>query len=152
MAGEPALDKILTALKASIVATATTVDIDRPEDEEYGNAELDAINILHNRTSYEPHSHGETLHRASVDLDMIVSVEASAANGARLRIFEADVVAALFVDRTLGGVAQVVILISSGGDEDVRADHGARALSIEILYLTPLGDHRTIIGAAGLIP
>lgn len=155
MAGEPALDKVLTALKTVLDPVASLVEIDRADDDSYGKGELGAngaINILHLRTTFEMHEHGVQLHRAALDLDMAVAVDADATNGARLRVLEADIVEALWADRTLGGLAQDVILISSGGDEDVRADEGARPLSIEVLYLTPVGDHRTILGATGPVP
>ena len=151
----PALDKVLTALKTAINSAASLVEIDRTEDDAYGKGDLGtngAVNILHLRTDFEMRAHAEHLHKARIDLDMVVAVEASASNGARLRDMEARLVAALWADRTLGGVVEDVMLLSSGGDEDVRADTGARPLSIEIHFLTPLGDHYTVIGAAGLIP
>ena len=152
MAGEPAIQKVLGTLQAALSTAAVTVDIDRPEDDAYGKGELEAINIQHRSTTFEHHSHNETLHRATVDIGMIVAVEASATNAVRLREMEADVVAVLWANRTLGGLAQDMTPLSSGGDDDVRSDEGERALSVEILFLTPVGDHRTVIGATGLIP
>jgi hypothetical protein len=152
----PALDKVLVALAATLNAwpalAAATFEIDRADDEALGNAELPHGNVQHDQTSFEQFTHGETLHRAAVSIDMIVSVEASATNGAKLRVFEADIVAALWADRTLGGCVQDIVPGSSSGTENVLADEGGRTLSIEILFLTPVGDHFTLIGAAGLIP
>lgn len=154
MAGEPALTKILTALGALVdaVAGTATVDVDQPDDESLDESELKAVNIIHIRTAFAMHEHGVQEHRATIDLDMVTGQDADETNAEQLRNLEADLVAALWAGRTLGGIAQDIILLSSGGDEDVRAEVGARPLSIEVLYLTPLGDHRTIIGAAGLVP
>lgn len=152
----PALDKVLVALATTLNAwpalAAATFEIDRPEDEALGNAEVPHGNIKHDHTSFEQFTHGETLHRASVSIDMIVAVEAAATNAAQLRVFEANIVAALWADRTLGGLAQDVVPGNSNGGENVLADEGGRTLSIEILFLTPIGDHFTVIGAAGLVP
>jgi hypothetical protein len=155
MAGEPALEKVLVNLLAALTGgtlTGATKEIDRADDNPWGKGELPALNIIHRRTSFRQHSMNETLHTAQIDIEMIVAVEAASTNGKRLREMEADVVAALWADRTLGGLAQDIDLDSSGGDEDVLCDEGARPLSINILFLTPVGDHRTIIGHAGLIP
>lgn len=156
MAGEPALDKVLNGLKTTLTGAATlngvTVDIDRADDDAYGKGDLPAININHTGTDFELHEHGMQLHRASVELDMLVETRAASPIGRRLREMEADIVAALWADRSLGGLAQDVGLVTAGGDEDIRADEGGRVLSIEIIFLTPVGDHRTVIGAAGLVP
>lgn len=154
MAGEPALDKVLTALKTTLEAALPTlqVDIDRADDDPYGNAEIanGAINIIERRTTFSALTHAETLHTSDIDLDNVLAVEASATNAARLRQMEADEVAALWADRTLGGLVTDIQFASSGGDEDVLTDEGARPLSIRILFLTPIGDHFTVIGADGL--
>ncbi|MEA3044574.1 MAG: hypothetical protein QOH47_2412 [Sphingomonadales bacterium] len=149
-----ALSKVLANLETALDGAAGLIETDRADDNPFENAELatGAINILQRRTQFEQHSQNEVLHRAQIDLDMIVAVEAASTNGARLREMEADIVAALWADRTLGGLAQDIDVDSSGGGEDVLCDEGSRPLSITILFLTPLGDHRTIIGAAGLVP
>lgn len=156
MAGEPALDKVLTALKAalSVGLDGVTVDVDRAEDDAYGNAELGggAVNIIHQATDFSPHDHGTTEHRASIDLSMVVERKAATTNAAQLREMEADLVAALWANRTLGGLVQDITWTGADGADDVRENVAARVLSIEILFLTPLGDHRTVIGASGLIP
>lgn len=155
MAGEPAIQKIADGLKAALTGTATTVEVDRPEDDAYGKGEigaLGALNIRHTTTVFEPFDHATTLHRAAFDIGMIVEVKPGPSNAARLREMEADLVAALWADRTLGGLAQDVQPQASGGDDDVRTDEGERSLSVEVLFLTPVGDHRTIIGPAGPIP
>jgi hypothetical protein len=155
MAGEPAIEKVIAGLQAALAGTATTVDVDRAEDDGFGKGEigaLGALNIRHVGTVFEDHSHNETLHRATFDIGMIVAVEAAKTNAARLREKEADVVAALWADRTLGGLVQDISPQSSGGDDEVRADEGERSLTVKILFLTPVGDHRTVIGATGLIP
>jgi hypothetical protein len=150
----PALDKILTALRTAL-ATAlptTLIEIDRPSDDEHGNAELPAINIVHQGTTFDNHNQSETLHTAAVDLDMLVATASGSTNASRLRVLEADLVAALWANRTLGGVAQDIRWDSSSGTGDVEANAAGRAISIEILFLTPLGDHRTILGAVGPVP
>lgn len=154
MAGETALDKVLTALRATLAAAIPTVtwQIDRPEDDALGRGELPHGNIQHSGTRFEQLTHGETLHRATIDISMTVETKAASTNARRLREMEADIVAAIAAAPTLGGLAQDIIPLSSGGDEDVRADEGASTLSLVILFLTPLGDHRTVLGAAGLIP
>lgn len=162
MAGEPALDKVGAALKEALQASeafdGVLIDVDRPDDDEYGNTEIErgAINIVHDSTAFQHGSYGEhanaTLHTASFDLDMITAVKAAASNARRLREMEADAVAALALDLTLGGLVSDVNWLSAGGGEDVRADVAVRPLRLEIEFATPLGDHRTVIGAAGLIP
>lgn len=154
MAGEPALDKVLAALKTTLetIPGDGLVEIDRADDNPFGNAELPARNVLHRRTGFEQLSHGETLHRAQIDIDHIVATEAASTNGAALREMEAETVEALWADRTLGGLAMDIEIESSGGGEDVFTDEGARALSITVLFATPIGDHRTILGAAGPVP
>jgi hypothetical protein len=156
MAGEPAIQKVLVALRAALTPAAVTVDIDRPDDDAYGQAELEAINLRHTGTRFESGTSAEYQsaqhHYASVDVGMIVGVEASASNAQRLREMEADVVALLWADRTLGGLVSNIEPTSSGGDDDVRSDEGERQLSLEIHFCTPVGDHRTVIGATGLIP
>lgn len=156
MAGEPAIRKVLVALEQTLqtVATLSTVgiEIDRAEDEPFGNAELPAVNILHTGTDFSLRSHAETLHRASINLDMIVDSKAGASNSAQLDELEATIIATLWANRTLAGLVEDIAPQSSEGNEQVRADEGARLLTLEILFLTPIGDHRTIIGAAGPIP
>lgn len=154
MAGEPAIRKVLAALKTVLSAGMATVTwhIDRPEDQPFGNAEYPAGNILHTGTDFEPFSHGETLHRAAISLDLIVGKKVGVSNSSQLDEIEADAVATLHANRTLAGLAQDVIPQSSEGNEQVAADEGARLLRFEILFLTPLGNHRTIIGAGGLVP
>lgn len=152
MPGTPALDKVLAALAAVFAAEPGTTDIDRPEDDGYGKGEIPARNIIDRGETFTEHSQNETLHVAAVDIDHIVAVEASATNGAQLREMEARTVELLWADRTLGGLVQEIIWTGNGGAIDVHANQGARTLSIQILFLTPVGDHRTVIGAAGLIP
>lgn len=153
MAGEPAIRKIVDALAATLGAIpGLRVDIDRAEDEPYGNAELPAANIVVAGVAFEARDHGTTLHRASVDIDLHVDPEAGSTNAARLDAIEADAVATLHADRTLGGRAEDVAPLSSGGADGLRADTAVRTLSIEIRFLTPLGDHRTLMGATGPIP
>lgn len=154
MAGEPALDKVLMALKTALAAipSGALVEIDRADDNPFGNAELPARNVLHRRTGFEQITHGETLHRVQIDINHIVAVEAASTNGAALREMEAETVETLWADRTLGGLAQDIEFESSGGGEDTFADEGARPLSITVLFLTPVGDHRTILGVSGPVP
>jgi hypothetical protein len=152
MPGTPALEKVLTALKAVFTGESATTASDRPEDDAFGKGELPARNIIDRGTSYSLIETSVELHIARVDIDHVVAVTAAATNGAKLREMEARTVELLFANRTLGGLVQDIRWSDSGGDDEVRADDGARALSIEILFLTPLGDHRTVIGASGLIP
>lgn len=151
-----ALDKVITALKAAIEATpdldGVQVDTDRPEDDAYGKGELPAINLIYRGCSEESVSNAETLNRARFDLDMIVAVEAASTNAARLRTMEAHLVKALWDNRGLGALGTDIDWDSREGDDDVRADEGARPLSIEVRYLTAHGDPFTILGASGPVP
>lgn len=158
MSGEPALDKVLVALRTIIASAfpAATVEIDHPADEEFGNAEIDAgaVNIVHQDTAFDDrgaYSQGATKHTASIDLDLLVSADAVKTNAAQLRDMEVDAVAALWANRTLGGLVQDVRWPAATGCSDVYADVAGRTLKLEIDFLTPTGDHRTIIGAAGLV-
>jgi hypothetical protein len=65
---------------------------------------------------------------------------------------EADLIAVMFANRTLGGLTQDIQPQSSSGGEEQESDTGLRTLTVNILFLTPVGDHRTIVGANGLIP
>lgn len=153
MAGEPAIDKIATGIETALSGLAgVTVDIDRAEDEAWGAGEIPGVNVIHEETEFSQFDNGSTLHRARFTLDLVEDVSAEEGLKRKLRELEADVVAALWADRTLGGIAQDVVPLSAGGDDDVRADEGIRPLFIEVLFLTPIGDHRTIIGASGLVP
>lgn len=154
MAGEPAIRKVAVALRATIASleSLTTAVIDRPEDEPFGNAELPAGNILHTNTTFELRTYNEQLHRATFAIDMIVSNDPDGSNAARLDELESDLIALLWANRTLGGLVEDIRPLSSEGNEQVRADDGARLLNIEILFVTPMGDHRTIIGPAGIVP
>lgn len=151
MAGTPALRKVIEALETTL-ASAGTVFIDRPEDESFGEGQLPAWNILTDaEVEFSPLDQGTTLHRATVDIDLIDKIgETSIAS--RLDELEAETVELLHADRTLGGLAQDVRPDSSAASGQIYADAGARTLSVTILYLTPLGDHRTVIGATGIIP
>jgi len=153
MAGEPALDKVLSALKTRLedALTGVLVEADRPDDSPFGNAEMPALNIRYRGTRKTMMTNCEVLNEASFDLDMIVAVEAAASNAARLREMEASIGEALWADRTLGGLLQDYELQSSAGDEDVLADDGVRPLDFTARYLTQIGDDRTIYGAAGAI-
>lgn len=155
MANEPAIRKIMAALKATLEAAdpiIASVFIDRSEVEPFGNAEIPAINILHGGTEFQTFDHASTLHRATVNLDMIVENNDPAGMPAMIDEIEARIVETLWADRTLGGLAQDVTPQSSEGNEQVHADEGARLLAIEILFLTPVGDHRTVQGTAGPNP
>lgn len=156
----PALDKVLTALQAVMAAAfpAATVEIDRPVDEDFGNVEIanGAVNIVHQGTVFDnngAYDQGATKHTASVDLDLLRAVSASATSAALLREMEADAVAALWANRILSGLAQDVRWPSASGCDGVYANVAGRTLKLEIDFLTPVGDHRTVIGVDGtLIP
>lgn len=153
MAGEPAIRKVIAALEALLsAADIGNVMVDRTQEEPLGNVEMPAINILHTGTAFEVHDHGTTLHRASIDLDMIVAASDASSIGARHAEMEAAIVSVLHADPTVGGLAQDTIPQSSEGVENVFTEEGARLLKIEILFLTPLGDHRTVIGPGGIVP
>lgn len=156
MAGEPALEKVLTALRSTLGSAeqfdGATIEIDRPSDKAYGRGELPAINPRHISTSFSSPTYGETLHSAEVDLDYAVETKAAATIGKRLREMEADLIAVLFANRTLGGLVQDIQPQDSSGGEEQESDTGLRTLTVHILFLTPVGDHRTLVGANGLIP
>jgi hypothetical protein len=159
MAGEPALEKVITALHATIDAALpnATVDIERPASQAYSSGEIadGAINIIHTKTVFEAPWDGDqatTLHQVSFDIDMIVDPTVVSTITQRLRVMEADIIAALYADRTLGGLVLDIIPQSSGGVAAQYSGGGARPLFILILFLTPLGDHKTVIGSGGLIP
>lgn len=154
MAGEPALTKVQTALKAALEAAMPgwLVEADRADDSPLGNAELPALNIRYRGTVRDTISNCEVRNRARFGLSLAVSVEEASTIAARLREAEADIGAALWADRTLGGLIFDYEIASTDGDEDVLSDEGGRELDLTLSYLTPVGDDRTIIGAAGLVP
>lgn len=150
----PALDKVLSALKATFdAAPALSGDaaaVDRAKDAAWGKGELPARNILERQTVFSAFDHSSTLHRAEVDIDHIAPAVEGLTNAAALRLMEANTVAALWADRTLGGLVQDIQLDGSGTPEDLLIEEGARTLSIVILFLTPVGDHFTVVGADGI--
>lgn len=153
MAGEPSSRKVKLALKATLtVPDGPTWHIDRPADEPFGNAELPAGNIRVVRVEFEPLDQGTTIHRATIDLDLATSVTATESIDAQQEEMAADAVAILYADRTLGGLTQNITPQDMTGTEDDGAEAGIAILRFEIIWLTPHGDHRTIIGASGLIP
>ena len=155
MSGDPAIDRVLEALRSVIDAAVlrATVEIDRAADDALGNAEIaqGAINIVHRGTVYGAFDHATTLHRATVDIDIVAGAVPGVKIARAVRGMEADIVAGLHANRTLNGLAQDCTPISNGGDDDVFSDSGGWPLTVEILFLTPIGDHRSVIGTNGAI-
>lgn len=149
----PAIRKIVAGLETALGTVATgTVFVDRPEEDAFGRSQLPARNILTDApVEFEVLDHGTTLHRGTFDIDLIDKSAATSSIRARLAEMEAEAIGALWNDRTLGGIAQDVRPLNSapGG---TYADAEARTLTVEVLWLTPVGDHFTIIGATGLVP
>lgn len=154
MSGEPAIEKVKAALKtmAAAAVPAATIAVNRPDDEPFGNAELPAIGIRVVAVDFEAHEQGATLHRARIEFDVATAGTASLSIDGDQSEMAAALVARIHADRTLGGLMQDMTEQSMSGTEDDGSEAGIAILGYEGIFLTPLGDHRTIIGATGLIP
>lgn len=151
---DPALRKIVAALKTTLTGAAIgTVFIDRAEEEPFDRGQLPAVNIFSGAAvSFEAFDNGTTLHRLSIDIDLIEKSDATSIDE-RLAQMESKAVASLWAEQPpLAGLAQSAVPVSTAPAGAAYSDAAARTLSVEILFLTPIGDHFTIIGASGFVP
>ncbi|HEX5183588.1 MAG TPA: hypothetical protein VFW19_10610 [Allosphingosinicella sp.] len=156
MSGTPAIRKVLAALKAALEATAvfTTVEIDRSPEEPYGNAEFPAANIVVTAvqiTAPWQYKANGTLHEPRFEIGLVVENSAAATVNAQLDDLECTVIAALTGDPAINDYFQKFSPEESEGAADVPTDDGTRRLLFAGQFLTPFGDHRTLIAQSGPI-
>lgn len=131
-----------------IPSMAGSVYLDRSQEEPFGNAELPALNIKLLSIDFDAFDHAHDMHSADVDIDIIadsrnVSISDDQADLA------ASVVATLWADRTLGGMLQFLRPVTLAGDAENGAEVGIAALKYRLVYLTPVGNHFTVVGQSG---
>lgn len=145
-----AIRKVLEAV-AETLATVPgfTVEIDRPTDKPFGRVQAPAVNIRFIGENFDLFDHATMLHEMEVDLDLYAVPTASESISLAQAEMQAAAVAVLWADRFLGGRVQDVTPQSFEGESATVAEAGVAPLKLKVLYLTPIGDFRTIIGQAG---
>ena len=147
-----AIRKVLEALSERLAAIpGWTVAIDRPADRPFTRNEGRAVNIRFISVDFSLFDGGTMLHRLEVDLDLYARPTALENLSTVQADMQAEAVAALWEDRFLGGRVQDIVPQSFEGDTTNLAEAGIAPLKIQILFLTPVGDFRTICGQAGNI-
>jgi hypothetical protein len=152
MPGTAAVRKVIDALRGrleSVPGMASSVYIDRPQEEPFGNAELPALNIRLLNIDFGVFDGGHDLHEVDVDVDIAVDNRNDGINADQADL-AAAIVETLWADRTLGGRIMKLVPISLTGDAENGADAGVVPLKYKLIYLTPVGDHFTIVGQSGL--
>jgi len=149
---QSAARKVLDALRSTledIPEVSGTVFIDRSEDEPFGNAEVPALNVKLITVSYSAFDHAHDQHDAVIDID-VVTDSRNLSIGADQADLAATAVTVLWADRYLGGRVQIMRFESLAGDAGQGTEMGAAPLRLRLKYLTPVGDHFTIVGQTGL--
>jgi hypothetical protein len=145
---DPAIIQIRDALAGILAAVPQCkVYVDRGEAEPISQDERPAIvvRVVEQRFDWMERGQGAQRHTAMIDLDFYE--ESLTWNGisARLAEMQAQAVALIAADRTLGGRCFDLNFESSTAELDATPDLGCATLTLTAEYLTPASDWTTLI-------
>lgn len=159
MSGEPAVRKVLLGLNSWLdghLGSGVGLEIDRPFNLAFHDDDFPLVNIRCPVTSYSNElTYNAWLHEGLISFDVIT-------RSSTLSNIDADQaeIAAKMVERlgarvptpgTIGELLTKCDPVSMGPDTDENrlVDHGESVFVWRMLWLTPINDFRTIIGANG---
>jgi len=152
MPGTAAVRKVLEALQGRLEMVPGMVGrvyIDRPQEEPFGNAEMPALNVRLLNIDFKPFDHAHDQHSADIDIDIVTDNRNDGINADQADLAAATV-ETLWGDRFLEGRLQFLQPVSLSGDAQNGAEAGVAPLKYLLSYLTPVGDHFTIVGQSGI--
>lgn len=162
MPGEPAIRKVLTALRDILdghVGAGVTVHIDRPFDQPFRDEELPAVNIRCTSVPRSQTQYNAWLHDAQIMLDIVTRSATTQTVDEIQSEIEADIAAVLLnppasiVPGSAFDMLTDIIPLGIGqrGDEFDMSDQGESTSAWRCPFLTPIGDFRTIAGRISTI-
>lgn len=154
MAGEPAIIKILDALKETFeTIPGIRVFEARAEDEPIMPGERPCVVIRFVEGKPDGgFGGGQYAHDLGIELDLYGESMTLDTITRQLAQMLSDVNAALEADRTLGGLVGNIEILSYTADAESVADLGCLNVALFTRVETPSGDFNTVLGATGPIP